>query len=431
AGNLLVWDNPGTKPAKIDPFPAGAFNSTLAVRIDNTKAVTEVITGGVQLEKRIGALTFRTPAGKEKLVKTFPAPAPGEVIYPVALAAVNVKDIGEVTAFVGREKAPPGAGNWQHKLHFLSPRGAVEPVPLPGMRESTSPVLTASADGQFIAVGGFTDNRVEVYNTADLAANRGKPQLLAGNTSGFQKVAFLTGGKVWLGGSTDTIAKGGVMLDPAMNARTATPNDGKGTPDAPPKTPEPKLFDPDPIKKLPGRVTYTLDGKEHTISLGEGERPTSAALLPAKPAWNPKGEPVIVIASLHVASQTVYVTLFDARTDQPFLELGGPTLPVRSLAFSGTRPLLAAAGDDTTVAVWSLRNATKQPAIIGLLVTERDGSVVVASVQPDTPVAKLLTAGEVIEAVGGEKGDLKPVKTPLEFIRVVRSLKEKDNARIK
>jgi hypothetical protein len=141
---------------------------------------------------------------------------------------------------------------------------------------------------------------------------------------------------------------------------------------------------------------------------------------------------VVAVAHLNVRSQSVLVKLFDAASGKLLIDLDGPTLPVRALAFSGSRPLLAAAGDDGTVSVWSLKGASRVlPTIEGLLVTERAGEVVVTAVQPGTSAAAKLKVGDVIESVADAKGAQKPVKAPFDLVLTVRGLKVGDNAQVK
>ena len=103
-----------------------------------------------------------------------------------------------------------------------------------------------------------------------------------------------------------------------------------------------------------------------------------------------------------------------------------------SLAFSGTRPLLAAAGEDGTVVVWSLKNLTRPlPTIEGMLVTDRGGEIIVTAVRPDSPANGKLNVNDVIESVADAKGVQKPVKTALEFRLLVRSLKVGGEAQVK
>ncbi len=125
------------------------------------------------------------------------------------------------------------------------------------------------------------------------------------------------------------------------------------------------------------------------------------------------------------------VTLFDAATGKRLLQLGGPALPVGSLAFSSSRPLLAAAGADHAVSVWSLRDLKRNlPAIEGITIVARGATVEIASVEPDSPARGKLATGDVVEAAGGEKGELKPIKTPLDFVLAIRGLRAGDTARL-
>ena len=64
----------------------------------------------------------------------------------------------------------------------------------------------------------------------------------------------------------------------------------------------------------------------------------------------------MAVAHTHDESALTLVTLFDAATGKRLLQLGGPALPVRSLAFSSSRPLLAAAVPTTPFRVVASRN---------------------------------------------------------------------------
>ena len=425
-GQLLLWDDPGTAREKSERVTVAPYNSPLAVRRDKDRAVTELLLGGyhvdAEVSKHAGLLTVRAPTGEEKSATKLPADA-NHLALPVGVAAA-----GDATAVLARVgKIAPPRIEWQrYELRLLGAPDA-KPVPLDGLT-NPEPVLTASPDGKFVAVAGFADNRVEVYDTTALAAGKPAVQKLTGDAGGFAQVAFLPGEKLWLGKSADEVAKGGVVLDLDRAVRAA----GPGPKDAAkPDTPEGAE-----VLRLnaaqPARVTFGPAGAEKAIALSAGERITAAVFLPGKPAWDPALGPVVAVAHVHDRSQSVLVTLFDATTLKPLIQFGGPTLPVRALAFSGARALLAGAGDDGTVAVWALKNVTRKvPTIEGLLVSERDGAVVVAFVQPDSPAAGKLKAGDVIESVADAKGAQKPVKAPLDFTTVIRGLKVGDSTQIK
>ena len=434
-GELLVWDIGG----KVEKVPDTFFNAPLAVRVGKGGA-TEVISGGVELngaKKNAGRLAVRSadPVGKpERLWLSGEA---GATLGPLAVAPLTMKDIGDAIAVLAEvDPRPVGAAGRPTQLLLVGPRGGVigKPISLVGVSDQSLPVLAASPDGRFVAVAGFTDNRVEVYNAAALAAGEPVVEQLKGGERGFSKVAFLVGEKLWLGGAGDTPEKGGVVLDLDRAVRAAAPPAAKDAikVDAPAAGAAPKLLEADAAKKLPWRVVVAVGGAEKTVALPDGERATAAALLPGKPAWDATLGPVVAVAHVHDRSQTVLVTLYDAATAKPLFRLGGPTLPVRALAFSGTRPLLAAAGDDGTVAVWSMKNVARTlPTIEGLLVTARGGEVVVVAVQPDGPANGKLKVDDVIESVADATGVQKPVTTPIDFLLAVRALKVGDDAQVK
>ena len=431
AGKLLVWDAPGAPGAKSEWLPDAAYNSPLAVRVGKGGAA-EVITGGFQLDKGSGGIAVRPADANTKTVVALDGKN-GELLLPVAVAALDVKGTGAATAVLSRVRANNVAA-WQHELRLLTGGGGAPTVALAGLSDNRLPVLAASPDGRFVAVAGFTDNRVEVYDAASLAAGKPVVEKLAGDVRGFSKVAFLVGEKLWLGGAAGAPGKGGVVLDLDRAVRAAAAPAAKDAieVDAPAAGAAPKLLEADAAKKLPWRVVVAVGGAEKTIALPDGERATAAALLPGKPVWDATLGPVVAVAHVHDRSQTVLVTLYDAATAKPLFRLGGPTLPVRALAFSGTRPLLAAAGDDGTVAVWSMKNVARTlPTIEGLLVTARGGEVVVVAVQPDGPANGKLKVDDAIESVADAKGVQKPVKTPIDFLLAVRALKVGDDAQVK
>ena len=80
-------------------------------------------------------------------------------------------------------------------------------------------------------------------------------------------------------------------------------------------------------------------GAAKPIALPASERVTAVAYLPAKPAWDANLGPVVAVAYRFERSQGVRLTLYDALTAKPLYQLGGPTLPLKSLAFSGARPI--------------------------------------------------------------------------------------------
>jgi hypothetical protein len=141
---------------------------------------------------------------------------------PLAVAPVGES----LVALLESTAKPARPDERRAELRLLGPDDATQRrVELTGVRAANLPVLTASGDGRFAAVGGFTDHRVEVYDVAALAAGKDGKQVLPGAAGGFAAVSFLDGNKLWLGEPGQTPAKGGLVFDFA--ARKATANDGQ------------------------------------------------------------------------------------------------------------------------------------------------------------------------------------------------------------
>lgn len=412
---LVVWDAPG---GAVQQFAEPLYNGPLAVRVVDGQA-TALVTAGYR-EKVGGQLVVRgtDPVGEAQAMNFAAQPRQG--VLPLAVAVATGKGAPRTTAALV-ELSPKNIdtiGRPTELRLFVADKNAT--VPLTGVSEERLPVLAVSPDGRYAAVGGFADHRVEVYELAALPPKRLEP--LPGEPGGFDQVRFLAGNKMWLGRGTDTPQAGGIVLDFEEKARSAKPNDGTGKVDeaAAPLQAIPR--NADPANKLPGRVELFANGvRQAEIRLPDGERPTAVAVLAGKPA-------VVAVAHTNDRAALSLVTLYDAATLKPLLQLGGPALPVRGLTFCGTRPLIAAVGEDRTVFVWSVRDLQPtMPVIEGLVVADDGGAVTVVS----APAGGGLAAGDVIEGVGGAKGELKPIKTPADIVLAVRGLAVGDEARVK
>ncbi len=330
---------------------------------------------------RAGQLALR-PAARP--ADAPPVPLTGEkneFLYPLALAAV-----GDATAVILLKSPPPaGTTGRTDELRLVAADGTAKTrVPLKGVSTGGMPVIAASADAKWVAVAGFADDRIEVYDAAALAADPPAPQVLDGAPAGFARVAFLDGNKLWLGGAGTDAPRGDTVLD--LATRAATPAAAALVPDVAPLNPR---YDRDKDE-----WTLAVGGQDRKVTLREYEVPTAAALLPAAPAWDKTLGPVLAVAHYHKTALVSLVTLFDATDGRRLLQLGGPTLRVNGLAFSGSRPLLAAVGADRTVAVWSLKAlAAPFAAVEGITLVERDGKLAVASVAPTSPARDVLKPG--------------------------------------
>ncbi|HVK12978.1 MAG TPA: hypothetical protein VM597_29765 [Gemmataceae bacterium] len=409
-GELRVWD---VAENTVQTFPDGAFNLPLAFR-PGRQGAAAIVSGGFWNEPggspASGRLVVR-PADGQGAVQSVAFPKKGDIHFlPLALAPA-----GESLAVLLESTAKPDRpGDRPTELLLLGPDDATQRrVGLTGVSVASRPALASSRDGRFVAVGGFTDRRVEVYDVAALAAGKGGPQVLPGAAGGFVAVSFLDGNKLWLGEANQTPAKGGLVFDFA--ARRATANDGQQKASAPADAEI--TLDAD---RKPAEVVVRAGGRRTVCTLRASELPTAAAYLPAGPAWNKGRGPVVAVAHTDPADVVTLITLFDGTTGRRLRQLVGPEQVVRALAFSPTRPLLAAVGGDRTVSVWSLADLDKEVgAVEGLQVTDDGKEVRVLSVNTDAPGG--LAAGNVIEGFAGAEGKLDPVRSAVEFAWAVRA----------
>ena len=407
----VAWPQPGNRPGRLvvwdvaanqtQTFDDGAFNRALALRLGADGSPRELWSGGFHNPggaDQGGRLTVR-PVGQPAGGRPIAFPPEGTAHFLPRLVAAGGDTVAVVVEPSGQDKV-----NRSAELRLLAPDGATRGrVRLAGMVQSLLPVVTVSPDGRWVAVGGFADHRIEVYR----AAGPLTPQRLPGAAGGYGAVSFLTGDKLWAGGATETPARGGLVFD--FRARTAGPSNGKAAPDAP-------AGSSTGWNAGPGANEVTVPAAGRAFTLRDGERPDAAAYLPAGVPWAKGFAPVVAVAHTEPGAEVSLVTLFDVKTGRRLRQLSGPLQPIRALAFSGTRPLLAGVGDDPTVFVWALRDLGRPPgAIEGLVVTTRGGAVVVESIAADSPARGKLTAGDVIAAVGGPDGDLKAVTRADQF----------------
>jgi WD40 repeat protein len=415
-GKLLVWDATANKEQRFDD---GRLNIVLAAKAGKGGA-EQIVSGG--FAQAGGQLVFRSaqsPADGQAV----PLGGAGQFYLPLAAAVA-----GDSTAVAVRVLPPQGvqqAAKTELWLLDVS-RRVIGRVALSGEDLTSPPPLAASPDGKWLAVGGFADNRIEVYDVASITAGRPTMQVLAGAPGGFARTAFLAGDRLWLGGPTDTAARGGVVFDPV--AKKVTGGDGAQI-DGPPGG---------------GSVAWIESSADDVVTLAvaaapqvrftllKGEKPTAVAFLPAAPTWDKQLKAVLAVAHHDPKAAVSLVTLFDATDGRRLMQLSGPALRVEGLAFAGSRPLLAAVGADRVVSVWSLRNLrTPLAAVEGVTLYERGGELVVAAVEPTSPARDVLKPEAVIEAVGGEKGEPKAVKSYHEFLLAVREVGVGNTARVR
>ncbi len=225
-GELVVWDVP---EGKLQRLPDLAFNFSLGVRVGKDGAAAQVITAGYDAKLSASRLAIRAadPIGAEKAVAL--GKQDNQKLIALGIAPLTVPEVGEATAVLVRIDTQRDAATVRtHELRLLGKTGqTIARTALGGIAEGMLPLLTASPDGRFLAVGGFADHRVEVFDAATLAAGKLSVQTIAGAPAGFAKVSFRAGNKLWLGGPNDTPTRGGIILDFATRSRVRERRQGR------------------------------------------------------------------------------------------------------------------------------------------------------------------------------------------------------------
>jgi WD40 repeat protein len=420
-GELTLWAVPG---GKVQSFEEKEASFPLAVRLGAEGDVQEIVSTSYDLASRAGRVSTRTIDQLAKpRVQELTGAAGRNGPVPLAVATLRLPQFGESTAVICRDTNQPASEeSLPCELRLLGERDHTRIVSLGTMPRSSVAVLAASPDGRFLALAGHADNRIEIYSTEKLIANQdARVQIIEGLQAVFTRVEFLQGNRIWVGGPSDSVAKGGVVMD--LASRKAGPNDGSIASDSPKAA----------NARIGSRIVSGTGFKEITLPKDtSGEFiATAVAVLPAAPKWDPSRGAVVAIARTHTANKQTIISLYDAGTGKRLLDLEGPALPVQSLAFSLTRPVLAAVGGDQAIYTWSLRNLKADlPALSGVTVVDTKGEVVVESIEPGVPAMELLPVGSVIQAVGPEKGPLKPVQSALQYLLAIRQMSIGDKAQL-
>jgi WD40 repeat protein len=403
-GDLLVWD---TAADETGEFKVGKFNQALALRLAPDGKPRDLWSGGYQETGQIDVRPINNL--KSSTAVAFPPDPSPNLPRSVALG-------GETVAVAVQHPPEKDDTTVRAELRLLDLQGKKRfSKPLEGL--AFVPAVSASPDGRWVAVRGFADHHVEIYDTATVA----KPQIIAGAVSGPSGVAFLEGGRLWIGGTNDTPARGGVVFN--FKTRDVKPNSGKDAVDAPAGSQPKWEFDA-------GKGQVVIDGLKTTFRLRGGERPDAVAFLLAGPAWA-RDAGLVIVAHTDRENAVSVVSIFDANSGVRLRQLVGPTQPVRALAVSGSRPLVAAVSADQAIFVWSLVDLAKaESAIEGLHVATRGKTVVVETIDAKNPALAKLKVGDVIEAVGGADGKLRPVTQSDKFRDEVGALPVGSEVRI-
>ncbi len=419
---VRVWDVAGER---VDAAADGMLNDTAAVL-----APGQFLTGSCLEQSHDGAVrAWQADAGKSP--RRLPEPgfgfsssqgAAGPYIVPRDLVAFSAKEGGPIDRAVmilarRQGKVPDPADKYFLLLLDLSQnrelgRCALGPPQPHGSRLAVSP------DGKHVAVADADRQRVLVYSTADLEAGKGDPQVLRGAGTSFHTVSFRKKGDA-PGLFLEEDGGAGMIFD--VNGPRLLADDDSWKKDSPDK----KGWDIQTQVK-DGRLTVTVSGpgfEAKTVEIGEGYAVTAGALLPPR-----KGEPFGPVLALGCLNEFGHplLSLYDVNSGVLVRRFAGHVAAVRGLAFSGDGRLLASAGDDQTVCLWSM---TSLGQVLGTAGALRDVAVVKrwtvleVALAPD---AGPLRKGDVIEGVV-EGNKLRPLATALDFYTALFDMKPKDN----
>jgi WD40 repeat protein len=434
-GDLRLWDAAVEGKGRLQAWASGPWNTTAAflgfegdeprVLAGSVRKFGDTVTGGLRVlrfsrdrdtqafaEREVGFVFDRVPYRPLALAPVA-SQADGRFDYAFAVLQPGRDDRGNVLTLTDLA-ANPAAVRVRLALRNTDPIHA--------------PVVAAAPRGRWLAVAGFRDRGIEIYNVADLLRDQREPAVRL-NARGvlYKKSVFVRRDKetgLWL--SEDADAKplqGGVFFSFDKRALTA---DAKGwAADAPDRAGLKAAFARDDKTQ-----TFTITvGDYPKMTLQEGQEPTWYAVRPPTPQ---RKQGLFAVAHTNRASAETYITLFDLATGRPLRQFTGHLQDVRWLEFSDARPLLVSASDDQTVCVWSFADLGAGVGMIqGLVVGEHDSKVVALAVEPGSDAAKAgIKKDDVIEGFVVE-GKVQAVKSAVDFYWTVNLKKPGDAVDVK
>jgi WD40 repeat protein len=296
------------------------------------------------------------------------------------------------------------------------------------------PVTAASPDGAWLAVAGAPDHSVWLYAVADLLKKKTNPaQTIAAAGAPAREVGFVRN----KAGGPGLRLKDGAGADWVLDLDASALQKGRGgwTDDnASPGNLE--------VSKDGLSVTVREGGKEvGTVNLMTGKKPSARPRLTCDPALLPAGKPLgrALLAVAYLEDGVSYLELFDVKADRPVRRLTSHVDALHHLAFRADGRLLASAGDDQSVAVWSLTDldtvVRKGGAIPGLVVAQKGGKVVVSeltdALSVDNKKALADKKDVAVEGVVVKDEVPRPFKTPQDFYDAAWEVKPDDRVVLK
>jgi WD40 repeat protein len=431
-GRDRFWQN------NVKESPDGKYNISLVYLPSQGKVVSGGSSGGGRLQ--FWDVRPGSELRRDRQAVRFPA-VDGDNFVPRAMILLSLNPGGApdhaAVAFVTPEKG----NRYEMQIVDLTPGnfGQIKGRQMLWTGGKNVPVLAVSPRGDYLAVGGNDQHEIKVFPIAELTKPDPKFQILKSAGANFRGIAFVKKnndlalalrpqGAQPPGADATRLADlraGDLIFD---FTRRSLLDDQTGWNIDAPAGGEWRASLTAVEKDSSGRTLRTAvilrkgDEERSRITLKRLYEVTSVAVLsPVGPA----AVPILALAFLDDKIQP-YLFLYNAETGEQIRQYAGHTDPIRSMAFSSDGRLLASAADDQTVCVWSLTSLPKhigqRGLIPGLAIKEEDGKLVVGKVDPETPAAKKVDKGDVVDGLV-ENNQVRKLKSPFEFYEAVSQRK--------
>jgi WD40 repeat protein len=432
-GNLYLWD---VEKGQLWTEKDGPLNIALANQPEQGKVLSGSVaqnSGNLQLwDVRPGRNLERD--GKQISITR----EDGNILYPRALTLVSLKPGGKLDHAAAVLRVPTNGEEYILRLFDLENPAAVKASKLLWKGGSNIPTIAFAPKTAYLAVAGNDEHVIRIFPVAELLKGETEGMTLRSAGDNFQGIAFLRKNqdlalllrRTSPGQSRQPIGEArddDLVFD--ITKRSLLADQAGWKVEAPPAgdwqarvVVAEKNAKGEPVRWA---VSLRKEGQEKTrIELEKSQPVTGLAILPPVPGSLIK-VPILALAFVDELIQP-WLYLYNAETGEQIRQYVGHTDRIQSLAFSADGRLLATAADDQTVCVWSLIGLPQvfgqRGRLPGVAVKDDDGKLVIAKVDANSPAAKQLANGDVVEGVvEGQRA--RKLRTPREFYESVSQLK--------